>query len=213
MLEGQGARTVIFAGADIPDYEWLKGEVDSSDTLICADSGLRHAHAIGLKPDIIIGDLDSVDVDILNQYQAYSKIMFDDNQNATDLMKALSLCDWNKPVHLYGATGGRADHDFSNILILMNLEHSDDVVMVSKGQTSRVIKHNCIMHGEIGDYVGLFPLSPVQDFAVQGLMYTPDVLGGPYEFGWNGSCNLMTDKRVLISLSSGALLVTHTKRH
>jgi thiamine pyrophosphokinase len=205
------SKTIIFAGAHIDDYEWLGQQVNNNDTIICADSGLRHAHAIGITPDIIIGDFDSVDSTLLQSYEGLSNIIKDDDQNTTDLMKALSQCDHSKPVHIYGAVGARADHDFSNYLILMNMEQTDNIAIITKTETRRVIKNSFSFHGHIGDYIGLFPLSPIQDLSVDGLKYDPSVLGGPYEFGWNGACNEMITDTASILFNKGCLLITHSQ--
>ena len=204
-------KTVILAGADITDYQWLGSQIDDGDTIICADSGLRHAAALQRVPDIIVGDFDSVCPEMLVQYRGCSKIVHDLDQNTTDLMKALALSDTSKGVFIYGALGGRSDHDFSNILILMNMQTPDNIVLVSKGETRRVVKNTCVIDGQVDDYVGVFPLARVQDFSVRGLLYTPDILGGPYDFGWNGACNVMIENRAEILFSSGSILVTHTR--
>ncbi len=204
------SKSIIFAGAHIDDYKWLGQQVNSDDTLVCADSGLAHAHAIGVTPDIIIGDFDSVDPALLSSYEGRSKIVSDDDQNTTDLMKALSQCNLSNPVHIYGAVGERADHDFSNYLILMNMERPDNVAIITKTETRRVIKNSFTFNGNIGDYVGLFPLSPLQDLSVEGVKYDPSVLGGPYDFGWNGACNEMITNMAHISFTSGCLLITHS---
>lgn len=40
------------------------------ERIIAADSGLRHLVALGLKPDILLGDMDSIDASLLQQAQA-----------------------------------------------------------------------------------------------------------------------------------------------
>jgi thiamine pyrophosphokinase len=203
-------RTIILAGADIDDYAWLRSRINDDDNIICADSGLRHANAVGVKPDIIIGDMDSVEPEMLDDYKTSSKIIHDIDQNSTDLMKALAVCDTSMPIDIYGASGGRADHDFSNILTLMNLKSPNQVSLISNNELRRVVTGEYVLQGRKGDYVGVFPLKPIENFKVSGLQYTPDVLGGPYEFGWNGACNVMVQDTVTISLSSGLVLITHS---
>ena len=62
-------KTAILAGASINNYDWLKAELELCYVIICADSGLRHAKAVGIIPDIIIGDFDSVNEELLNLYK------------------------------------------------------------------------------------------------------------------------------------------------
>lgn len=200
----------ILCGADIDDYGWLKNQINYTDFIICADSGLRHANAIGITPNIIIGDFDSVSPDMLNSYKDKCDVIHDDNQNATDLMKALGQCPSQADIKIYGARGQRADHDFSTILVLMGMDNPDAVTLCTPYDTRRIIKSNVTINGNIGDKIGIFPLASIDEITVSGLKYAPEVLGGPYDFGWNGACNEMTANTCDISIDSGCALITHS---
>jgi len=204
-------KTIILAGADIDDHAWLASQIHPDDLIICADSGLRHAHAMGRVPHMIIGDFDSVDPNLLNIYKDKAKIIHDADQNSTDLMKALAHCPADIPIEIYGAMGQRADHDFSTLLILKAMDNPDPITLRNKHETRRVITAPHIINGEIGDYIGLFPLTAVTHFHVEGLKYAPEGLGGPYDFGWNGACNEMIENTATISFDSGSVFVTHSK--
>jgi thiamine pyrophosphokinase len=54
-------KTIIFANGRIENLDLLKGLVQENDYLIAADGGLKHIRAIGKVPDLLVGDLDSVD--------------------------------------------------------------------------------------------------------------------------------------------------------
>jgi thiamine pyrophosphokinase len=224
-------KTIIFAGSDISDYEWLRSKTQDADFVICADSGARHAYAIGVTPDIIIGDFDSISPNLLTYYTDKSNIIRDTDQNTTDLMKAerlsssLDLIEGSlsvardplvKPkddivIDIYGANGQRADHDFSNYLMLMSMASPDHIAIRTQHDTRRVVKSSYALGGNIGDYVGLFPLAPMVEFKVEGLKYDPSVLGDNYDFGWNGACNEMIADTATIMFSEGVLLITHSK--
>ena len=53
-------KALVFAGAEIWDYSFCKAYMDGAGVVICCDSGLRHAKALGIRPDYIGGDFDSV---------------------------------------------------------------------------------------------------------------------------------------------------------
>ena len=52
-------RCVIIGGAEIARYDEVKSYLRPGDYAIYCDSGLRHREALGLAPDLIIGDFDS----------------------------------------------------------------------------------------------------------------------------------------------------------
>ena len=64
-------RAVIIGNGEINDYEYISSKLRKSDYIICADGGYRHASPLGIKPDVLIGDMDSIenndfDGDIIN---------------------------------------------------------------------------------------------------------------------------------------------------
>ena len=58
----EGRHALIFAAAPETDYSYIRAFLgEHSDALIaCADVGLRHARALGLHPDFMISDCDSM---------------------------------------------------------------------------------------------------------------------------------------------------------
>lgn len=202
---------IILAGAHIDDYEWLGQQINRNDTIICADNGARHAKALDIIPDIIVGDFDSIAPDLLDFYSDQCAVIHDDDQNKTDLMKALDQTSHASPVSIYGAIGQRADHDFSNYLILKELDKSDHITLRSKGEKRRVVKSSITLNGDIGDKIGVFPLSPVNGLLFNGLKYPSHALPHAHEFGWNGACNEMTHKSATIQFNDGTLLITQSK--
>ena len=50
-------RAVIFSGGAFEKPDWVALPKDAM--ILCADSGLRHARALGISPDWVLGDFDS----------------------------------------------------------------------------------------------------------------------------------------------------------
>jgi thiamine pyrophosphokinase len=203
-------KTIILAGAEINDYEWLYEQTSHAETIICADSGLHHAQKIGIIPHKIIGDFDSVNADLLKAFEGKAEIILNPDQYATDLMKALDIAPDNARIDIYGAVGQRADHDFSNILIMMTHPRGCDSILHTQHDLRCVIKRETTFPCSIGDMFGVFPLEPTSGLHYQGLQWPDDGLDEPHAFGWNGSCNPAIADEVTISLSSGAVLVTQS---
>jgi thiamine pyrophosphokinase len=111
-------RGIVFTGGEGPDPQILRRLIDSLATgalLIAADSGLILVEAAGLRPDWIIGDMDSLnDEDRLRSYPPEKVIRHVADKDYTDTELALALL-WKKgcdEAWIIGGGSGRIDHLF-----------------------------------------------------------------------------------------------------
>ncbi|MDR1334258.1 MAG: thiamine diphosphokinase [Holosporaceae bacterium] len=83
--------------------------------IVAADGAANTLVKNGIEPSIIIGDLDSVNVDLLKDV----KYIRDENQENTDFEKALDyIADESlSPAIVFGIDGGYIDHILGNIAI------------------------------------------------------------------------------------------------
>ena len=112
--------------------------------LICADGGANSALQMGLFPDVIIGDLDSISTKALKEYKSVSKIIRLKRQNDTDVEKCLKYAINKKfdEALLVGVTGNRLDHTFCNIGIVLKFYHKITLSMMSEsinGQSDGIL--------------------------------------------------------------------------
>lgn len=117
-------KCLVMAGGslDIPFAEKFLKE-KSYDKIIAVDAGLESLRSLKIMPDEIVGDLDSVDEEVLKEYENNSSIRFaryKPEKDETDMELALlkaeeSGCD---EVEVLGALGGRMDHALGNIQML-----------------------------------------------------------------------------------------------
>ena len=56
-------RIVIFANGEIPNPEAARGLLREGDYLLAADGGANHLYKMGILPNMIVGDLDSLSTD------------------------------------------------------------------------------------------------------------------------------------------------------
>lgn len=118
-------RCVIVSAGEIRDYERARVFLQPDDFFIFCDGGLTHAQGLGRVPDVIVGDFDSCDADILSDYQESAEIVsLPREKDDTDTLFAVKLalergyCDFL----LLGAMGGRFDHALGNVSILLYLQ-------------------------------------------------------------------------------------------
>ena len=108
---------IIFTGGESPPAGIVRQLLEGKQTLVvAADSGLAAAEGAGLKPDWIIGDMDSLDdVSRLAAYPPNSVIRCEREKDYTDTELAFSLAAEKGcgEIWIIGGGGGRIDHLFA----------------------------------------------------------------------------------------------------
>ena len=109
---------IVFTGGEGPEPQKLKRLLDDLGGLliVAADSGLALAEAAGIKPDWIVGDMDSLDSkNRLSLYPKERVICYPVDKDYTDTEIALALL-WEKTSEdawIIGGGGGRLAHIFA----------------------------------------------------------------------------------------------------
>lgn len=118
-------KAVLFAGAAITDYSFCEKYLQNADWIICCDGGMHHAKALGITPDYIVGDFDSVRPEVLEEYRnmGISIRQFPTHKNETDMQLGmlLALELGATELVLIGGIGDRFDHTLANAHLLLYL--------------------------------------------------------------------------------------------
>tara|TARA_Y100000590_G_scaffold438684_1_gene561782 strand:- start:179 stop:808 length:630 start_codon:yes stop_codon:yes gene_type:complete len=111
---------LIVANGDFPNHPIPKQILKNSKFIIACDGASNRLHKLGYKPNIIIGDLDSINNKTMKKFE--KKLLHINNQNQNDFRKALFFCKINKlfNINVIGATGRREDHTIGNIFSINN---------------------------------------------------------------------------------------------
>jgi thiamine pyrophosphokinase len=159
-------RAVIFANGEFRDDWGAQGFFRAGDLVIGADGGTRNALSIGVTPDVVIGDLDSLSSDELAAVrQTGSRVVrFSPRKDETDLELALLHAAAQGPseIIVLAAIGGRLDQTIANLMLLAlpELRHLD-VQIVDGRQRALIIPCGTAgrtVSGRPGDTVSLIPL-------------------------------------------------------
>lgn len=206
---------LIFANgapADLP----ARARIPNADLVIAADGGIANAHRLGLRPSLVIGDMDSIapDDELVFEAAGPQSITYPVHKDATDLELALRYAVERgaKAITLVGTMGGRIDQTLANIFLL-TLPFLDGVAisLLGNGWEAFCIRSTVQFSGRQGDIVSLLPLTPqVVGVTTAGLFWPLD--DATLQFGSTlGISNEMTNESARVSIREGVLLVIHSE--
>ena len=158
---------IIIAAGDIDKY-FLKKYV-KDQTIICADSGYDTAIAAGLQPNIVIGDMDSVQ----NQIQTQT-LKFPTDKDKTDLHIAIdyALEQGAKEITMLGALGGEIGHTLANVLLLKYIaDYNAKGTIVNENSELHLIKNYIEFYDYQSKKLSLIPLTPTACVSIEGVKF------------------------------------------
>jgi len=214
---------LLVLGGEIRDDDLFRERVGEVDLILAADSGARHLLRIGVMPEQIYGDMDSLSVDEIRQFENNGCLFVvcpaekDDTDGCIVLREALSR--GFKDIRIWGALGGRPDHSYANLMLLQFILQPDfnefyntgetslpDIVIEDKGYRIFLAKQGQRIEGKAGDFLSFFALTPeVTGFEQKGLKYQPP--GGRFVSSFPlGVSNEFMEDNVWINWQTGLLL-------
>jgi thiamine pyrophosphokinase len=106
----------------------------TAGAVVCADGGARHAVALGLVPDAVVGDMDSLPKKLPRSWKNV-RFAADRDPERSDLDKALTFARARKARRLFvaGALGGGLDHELVNWALLEDRTKGLEVVVLDRG--------------------------------------------------------------------------------
>ena len=185
----------------------LRQLAQNADFILAADGGANAALKAGVYPHAIIGDFDSVS-SASRRKLAKAQWIFVDNQNNTDLQKALDylLQHKCKKCTLVGFGGGRVDFSLGNMLTLYPYARKLDITWVGDGWKVYPVYKRKSFSARIGTRVSLLPLVPCRNVSLSGLKYP--LKNARLPLGTTRTLSNETSRtRFTVSLSGGVLLV------
>lgn len=208
---------LIFANGEMEFIAWTRPFLSQSSQIIAADGGSRHLFRLGVLPDVVIGDMDSLPDEVLAWLveAETEQIRYDPVKDETDLELALLYArQFGEEILLFGALGGRLDQMLANILLLTHPALADcSITLVEAYERAWLISGRMGFDGQAGDTVSLIPLGG--DVVVKettGLRWP--LIDSVLSFGLaRGVSNVMTAVSASVEVASGKLLCIHTLNH
>lgn len=207
-------RAIVIANGHIGNLENSRVQTWLYDLVICANGGAQHALALGLAPDVLIGDLDSLDGDLRARLEdeGCQVLVHPPRKDETDLELALryAIDHGVDEILILGALGGRIDQTLANVLLLALPELEGVKTRIVAGdQEMFLIRGQAFIEGQVGDTVSLLPIAgDVTGIAAEGLEYP--LQHGTLKFGPTlGISNVLTAPVARVQVEQGLLLCVH----
>lgn len=203
----------VVSGGELGDPAFLKEQaaVAAPAAVICADGGARHLAAAGIIPDIIVGDMDSLDSAMLRDYETRgSRILrHPPRKDETDTELALREAFGMGPeeVWIWGALGYRVDHLLANISLLFQGKGAGiEVKLIDPWCEVFLIDRRRVIAGAAGQTISLFPFAgPAAGVTLTGFEFplakAVMEIGRPY-----GVSNRLAAAQGIVEVDSGCLL-------
>jgi thiamine pyrophosphokinase len=202
------------ADGDYGEPGWYRERLSNFDRVICADGGSRQAIRLGLVPDWVIGDMDSIsqsDHDRLEQAGVEFRV-FPAAKDFTDTHLALEMAaaEGAGSATIWGGAGSRLDHTLANLYSAwMYTVKGISIRFESPGLTIYLVKDRLLLHGREGDTVSVLTMGDrAEGVQLRGFRYPlrKAVLNG---YPPVGVSNTITRPTSLIQVASGVLAVFH----
>jgi thiamine pyrophosphokinase len=207
-------RAIIFANGELRHPESVAALIHDDDFIIAADGGSYHCAQLGITPDLVVGDFDSLGESEMQALQTRGSrlVRYDRHKDFTDLELALEHAHKNgaSKALVFAALGRRWDQTLANLLLpavqtLSGLE----IRLIDGAQEISLLRggENCRLEGQVGDTLSLIPLTlEARGILTQGLEY-PLNRETLYLGATRGISNVFSKPQANVSLEEGLLLI------
>lgn len=189
------------------ECECIDFQKSNGDFVIAADGGFRYLLSVGMKPDLLIGDFDS-----LGEIPADENIIkLNPIKDITDMNAAAEIAVERgyKELVFYGATGGRLDHTLANIQLVASLSQKGIKASIRNGKTAitAITDGSVDFEPSSGGYISVFAHSDVcENVCISGLKYKAENVTLKNSFSL-GVSNEFIGEESRVSVEKGTLII------
>lgn len=171
---GREHRALILANGTPPGRELFQAARSRAGLFVCADGGANSAMALGVRPDAIVGDLDSVTAATLAHFSDVP-VAEDPDASRTDLEKSIDYLLSGGAileVEVLGATRGRLDHVMGNLSVMLRYLDRVRVVLQDEQVRAFAARGDVQIDSPAGTTISFFAVGePVHGVTTENLRY------------------------------------------
>ncbi len=202
-------RAAIFLNGTEPSSKLTKRLLGDRCHIIAADGGANYLHKKRIVPDVIIGDMDSVNMKTAEHFKRSGVSFIRINeQETTDFEKSLNYCrsEGFENVAVLGAASERPDHTMNNFSVMKRFSKFLDVRMFSEEFEIFFADKNTEFSYRRNETLSMMAMPKATGIVTRGLKYPLN--NETLEFGKReGSLNESVSESISINYKSGSLLI------
>ena len=191
-------KTILFGNGELVNHPILIKSLKVAKTIICLDGGVNKLKKLGHEPDLILGDMDSIDLKPDNYNCEILELL---NQSTNDLDKGLQWCLENSKndILLTGLSGKRDDHAMAALLSMAVFSQKLKLVMLTNYSTIHCIKKHTKIQVDNGQLISIMAKNPLTKIKTNGLHY--ELRNEQLTSAGHGMSNIATSNQIEIEAS------------
>jgi len=216
--DGERMKALLIANGTVENTEFYQKRLQKEKfgLVVCADGGIANAKRLGIRPDFIIGDFDSIDQETLKVYRrdgvSIERHLPEKDETDTELALQFILNKGADSIVMLGCTGSRFDHTLANVYLLKELlKHQVEGVIVDPHNEIRMIDKTMVLTDKENQTISLLPVEEkAEGITLEGFQYP--LKDETLRQGLSrGISNKITASRAVIDFKKGLLLVIEAK--
>ena len=201
------SRIIILADGEFPKHPIPLSLLKAAEYIVCCDGSTEKLLNSGLKPNAIVGDMDSLPENLQQKYA--SIIHKDSEQEHNDLTKAILFSLKQEPtsIAIIGATGIREDHTIGNISLLSHYKTLTNIPIELYTDTGKFfpISKSAAIDAPLGSKVSIFSLDTSIHIVSEGLRYPLDNV--VFDSWWKATLNETTQNPFKLTFEQGRVIL------
>ncbi len=206
-------RAVLFLNGElVGEKNFYKDYINSNDIVICADGGAEYAYDLGITPQLILGDMDSISNKVLAYYKKigvrFERYPVEKDKTDTQIILERLMDKGFSEIIIFAALGGRFDHSLANLYLVESLTSAKTPIrLVNYKEIVELIINKRALKGLEGKTISLVPLTDeVRGVYLSGFKY--ELENETFKRGSTlGISNIITATEAKIKIRSGRLLM------
>jgi thiamine pyrophosphokinase len=209
MVRDKMKKCIIIANGKSPTKNIVQFFYNNGySTIICADGGANSAQKLGITPDYIIGDFDSIKSEVVEIFKNKSTFIKYKRQNDTDVEKCLkyAIKKKYKEVILLGVTGDRLDHTICNLGIVIKYYQQIKTFIVAENSFLIPTNRNIIIKSLPGETISIYAFDLNTKITSSGLKYSLKNTALP--FGVRESTSNVSNRSIVkLNVKNGIIFI------